>query len=90
MGCPTQEIICRGGLTLPCQVYSVYIYIIGVARYTDFMVRYVPRFGGHGSMQFRYNRGKKEIYYAQFIFIYFERTVMQIKKNPHRCENTNY
>ncbi len=34
---------------------------------------------------------KKEIYYARFIFIYFEQTVVQIKKkNPSRCENTTY
>ncbi len=55
----------------------IYIYILGVARYTDVMVRYVPRFGGHGSIRFRYNR-KKKIYYAQFLFIYFEQTVVQI------------
>ncbi len=50
------------------------MYILGVARYTDVMVRYVPRFGGHGSIRFRYNM-KKKIYYAQFLFIYFEQTV---------------
>ncbi len=33
---------------------------------------------------------KKEIYYAQFIFIYFEQTVVQIKMFTLRCENTNY
>ncbi len=34
---------------------------------------------------------KKEIYYARFLFIYFEQTVVQIKKkNPPRCENTKY
>ncbi len=42
----------------------MYIYILGVARYTDVTVRYVPLFGGHGSIRFRYNRKKKEIYYA--------------------------
>ncbi len=36
----------------------IYIYILGVAWYTDVMVRYVPRFGGHGSIRFRYNRKK--------------------------------
>ncbi len=68
------------------------IYILGVARYTDVTVRYVPRFGGHGSIRFRYNMKKKEIYYARFLFIYFEQTVtlVQIKKNPSRCENTTY
>ncbi len=25
------------------------IYLVGVAWYTDVMVRYIPRFGGHGS-----------------------------------------
>ncbi len=59
---------------------TVYIYILGVARYTDVTVRYVPQFGGHGSIRFRYNMKKKEIYYARFLFIYFEQTVMQIKK----------
>ncbi len=33
---------------------------------------------------------KKEIYCARFLFIYFEQTVVQIKKNPSRCENTYY
>ncbi len=34
---------------------------------------------------------KKEIYYARFLFIYFEQTVVQIKKkSPSRCENTTY
>ncbi len=61
-----------------------------MARYTDVTVRYVPRFGGHGSIRFRYNMKKKEIYYARFLFIYFEQTVEQIKKNPSRCENTTY
>ncbi len=32
---------------------------------------------------------KKEIY-VLFLFIYFEQTVVQIKKNPSRCENTTY
>ncbi len=68
----------------------IYIYILGVARYTDVTVRYVPQFGGHGSIRFRYNMKKKEIYYARFLFIYFEQTVVQIKKNPSRCENTTY
>ncbi len=58
----------------------IYIYILGVARYTDVTVRYVPRFGGQGSIQFQYNRKKKKIYYAQFLFIYFEQTVVQIIK----------
>ncbi len=30
---------------------NIYIYILGVARYTDVMVRYVPRFGGQGQGQ---------------------------------------
>ncbi len=58
----------------------MYIYILGVARYTDVTVRYVPRFKGHGLIRFRYNMKKKEIYYARFLFIYFEQTVVQIKK----------
>ncbi len=44
-----------------------YVLIVGVERYTDATVRYVPRFGGHGSIRFRYNMKKKEeIYYARF------------------------
>ncbi len=31
---------------------------LGVARYTDVTVRYVPRFGSHDSIRFRYNRKK--------------------------------
>ncbi len=59
---------------------NIYIYIIlVVARYTDVTVWFVPRFGGHGSIRFRYNVGKKEIYYARFIFIYLEQTVVQKK-----------
>ncbi len=41
----------------------------------------------------RYNFGTtgKKLIYARFLFIYFEQTVVQIKKkNPLRCENTNY
>ncbi len=37
-----------------------YHFILGVARYTDVTVRYVPRFGGHGSIRFRYNMKKKK------------------------------
>ncbi len=61
-------------------IYIYIIYILGVARYTDVTVRYVPWFGGHGSIRFRYNMKKNEIYYARFLFIYFEQTVVQIKK----------
>ncbi len=56
-----------------------FLYILGVARYTDVTVRYVPRFEDHGLIRLWYNRKKKEIYYAQFLFIYFEQTVVQIK-----------
>ncbi len=69
---------------------KVYMYLIGVARHTDVTVRYVPRFGGHGSIRFRYNRGKKQIYYARFLFIYFEQTVVNFFFFPSRCENTKY
>ncbi len=41
-------------------------------------VRYVPWFGGHGSIQFWNNMKKKKIYYARFLFICFEQTVVQI------------
>ncbi len=61
----------------------IYIYILGVARYTDVTIRYVPRFGGHGSIRFRYNMKKKGNLYARFLFIYFEQTVVQINKKIH-------
>ncbi len=31
-------------------------YLLGVTRYTDVTVQYEPRFRGHGSIRFRYNR----------------------------------
>ncbi len=37
----------------------IYIYILGVARYTDITVRYAPRFGGHGLIRFRLKQKKK-------------------------------
>ncbi len=43
----------------------IYIYILGVARY-------VPRVQGFGTT------GKKKIYYARFLFIYCEQTLVQI------------
>ncbi len=53
-----------------------YIYIYIYIWYTDVTVRYVPRFDTISVQQEK----KKEIYYAQFLFIYFEQTVVQIKK----------
>ncbi len=38
------------------------IYILGVARYTNVMVQYVPQFGCHGLTRFRYNSIKKIIF----------------------------
>ncbi len=58
---------------------------LGVARYTDVMVRYIPRFDTISVQQ-----GTKDIYYARFLLIYFEQSSANIKKNPPRCENTNY
>ncbi len=41
---------------------DIYIYsILGVAQYTNVTVRYVPWFGGHGSIWFRYNNKKKNL-----------------------------
>ncbi len=54
-----------------------------MARYTDVTVRYVPQFGGHGLIRFRYNSIKKKICYARGFFIYFEQTVVQIKIKIH-------
>ncbi len=34
--------------------------------------------GGHGSIRFWYNRGKKEFYYVEFLFVYFEQTIVKI------------
>ncbi len=52
-----------------CVCVCVYVYVLGVARYTDVTVRYVPRFGGHGSIWFRYNRKKKKRITMLFSFI---------------------
>ncbi len=54
----------------------------------------MSRFGmylGSGSrfVTISVQQGKKEIYYARFLFIYFEQTVVQIKKKIH-LENTKY
>ncbi len=35
-------------------------YLVGVAWYTDVMVRYVPWFRGHDSIRFWCNRGKNK------------------------------
>ncbi len=60
------------------QPWNMLTLLLGVAQYTDVTVWYVPRFGGHGLIRLRYNRKKKKIYYARFLFIYFEQTVVQI------------
>ncbi len=76
------DVLCHARYTLKRSkglYHSRSMLSIGVARYTDVTVRYVPRFGGHGSIPIRNNRKKKEIYYARFLFIYFEQTVVQIK-----------
>ncbi len=79
-----------------CRNIAVLFHILCVGstshnRYTDVTVRYVHRFGGHGSIRFRYNKGKKLIYYARFLFIYFEQTLEQKKiKNPLRWEYTKF
>ncbi len=68
----------------------IFVYLIGVARYTDVTVRYVPRFGGHGSIRFWYNGGKILIYYARFLFIYFVQTLVQITIFSTRCKHPKY
>ncbi len=50
---------------------SLAMYPLGVERYTDVTVRYVPRFRGHGSIRFRDNRKRKKIYYALVSFHLF-------------------
>ncbi len=55
-----RQIIAILMMIIYCVNIYIYIYILGVARYTDVTVRYVPRFRGHGSIQFRYNMKKKE------------------------------
>ncbi len=50
----------------------------------------------HGSVRFRYNMKKKKkstmlgFIEISSLFIDFEQTVVQIKKNTSRCENTTY
>ncbi len=56
-------------------MYKTVGYVLGVARYTDVTVQYVLRFDTISVQQ-----GKK-IYYARVLFLYFEQTVVQIKKN---------
>ncbi len=61
-----------------CVCVCVCVCVLGVARYTDVTVRYTPRFGGHGSIRFRYNRkNKKSIMLGFFSFIL--KRVVQIK-----------
>ncbi len=36
--------------TTEVKSYFLNVKLVGVARYTDVTVRYVPRFGGHGSI----------------------------------------
>ncbi len=54
----------------------IYIYILGVARYTEVTARYVPRFGV--TVWYNFDTTGKKFYYALFLFIYFEQTVVQI------------
>ncbi len=72
------------------QRVGLYIYIRGgtVHRCHGF----VRTLGSGVTVQYDFgtNMKKKEIYHDQFLFIYFEQTVVQIKKNPSRCENTKY
>ncbi len=51
------------------------ILVLEVERYTDVRVRYVPRFWGHGSIRFRYNK-KKTTMLSFFSFIL--NTIVQI------------
>ncbi len=57
---------------------------------TDVTVRFVPRFGGPGSIRFRYNKKKQQIYHAWFLFNLFWTDSKKKKKNPYRSENTKY
>ncbi len=46
----------------------------------------MSRFGTYLGSRFdtiSVRQGEKEIYYARFLFLYFEQTVEQIKKNVH-------
>ncbi len=83
----------QGNLPIPnIYIYIyIYIYILGVAWYTD--VTFGTYLGS--GVTVRYDFGttgkKKEIYYARFLFIYFEQTVVKITIFfPSRCENTKY
>ncbi len=59
-GCTSFNDDCIGG----CLRFNACI--VGVARYTDVTVRYVPRFGGHGSIRFRYNMKKRNLCSVSF------------------------
>ncbi len=69
----------------------IYIYISGgTVHRCHGSVRTLVRGSRFDTISVQHEK-KKEIYYARFLFIYFEQTVVQIKKkNPSRCENTTY
>ncbi len=54
------------------------------------MSRFDRYLGSGVTVLYDFGTEKKDIYYAQFLFYYFEQTVVQIKKLPFRCENTKY
>ncbi len=51
---------------------------LGVARYSDVTVRYVPRFGVTVRYDFGTTGEKKRNLLCSFLFIYFEQTIVQI------------
>ncbi len=66
-------------------MFFIYIYIIGVHRCHG-SVRTSVRGSRFDTISVK--QGKKVIYYAQFLLIYFEQTLVQIAFFPPRCEYT--
>ncbi len=80
----------RAKSTQTSNTVCVCVCVLGVARYTDVTVRYVPQFGGHGSIRFRYNRKKKNSTMLGFFSFIFNRQLYKLLFFPPRCENTKY
>ncbi len=74
---------------ITCCCRHIYIYIRGgTVHRCHGSVRTSVRGSRFDTISVQHEKNK--IYYARFLFIYFEQTVVQIKKNPSRCENSTY
>ncbi len=94
---PTVSVVCSSRHNIymcvcmyVCMCVYIYIYILwgGTVHRCHGSVRTLVRGSRFDTISVQHE--KKKIYYARFLFIYFEQTVVQIKKNPSRCKNTTY